>query len=95
MILLIAGMILASAAFVDGLSTVHFLRKGLDEQNPLFGKYPSKFRLFGEGAAIISVEIAAVALVGHYAHTVGMIGSAALLIQATMHAERAHYNFGL
>jgi hypothetical protein len=94
-ILAIVGTILAGAAFADGLSTVHFLKKGLDEQNPLFGKYPSKLRLFGEGAAIIAAEIAAVAFLQHISLIGGLFGLLVLLGQSALHVERAHHNFGL
>lgn len=93
--MIITAVILAGTAFADGLGTVHFLKKGLDEQNPLFGKYPSMFRLFGEGTALIALEIAAVALMAHASHTVGLFGQIGLLCQAAVHLDRAIYNFKL
>jgi hypothetical protein len=94
-ILAIAGSILAGAALADGLSTVHFLKMGLGERNPLFGEHPSKLRLFGEGAAIIVAEITVVALLGRYAPRVQVIGLALLLVQAAAHIKLAIHNFSL
>ena len=49
---------LVVCSFLDGWSTHLFLTLGnIYEANPLFGRYPSEWRLWIEGSAIIAAEI--------------------------------------
>lgn len=54
---LLAALFLVAAAIADGITTRLVIKAGGWETNPLFGKYPSALRTFGEGALIIGGEI--------------------------------------
>lgn len=79
---------------MDGLSTVKML-KTYWEINPLFGKHPSKDRVFLEGSALIAAEIAAAFAVSHFNFKAGEIFGLFLLIQSGIHIYFAVHNYSL
>jgi hypothetical protein len=95
MILQIASIALALAAFADGLSTVHFLRKSDTEQNFLFGPHPSTVRIFAEGAGLIGAEIITAFVIGHYSTDISYAIGCLLMVQAAAHVIFAVKNFKL
>lgn len=95
MFLQIASVVLAIAAFLDGLSTVSMLRNGSTEQNPLFGSRPSALRVFGEGAAIIGLEIFSGFILAHRFHPMRDAVFACMMTQAMIHVDRTIHNFRL
>lgn len=90
-----AAVLLALTALLDGISTVHFLRKGLAEQNPIFGPRPSYLKLFGLGSVIIAAEVGATFLLYKLAHAAGYVAAAGTLAQAAYHCICARRNFKL
>src|SRR5215472_13075281 len=91
--LVIAWIILGLAALLDGISTVYALGKGAEERNPLFGKHPSGFRVFGQGALTIGAEIGLTWLLYSYSSLWGNIAGVGLLIQSGFHFVLAYKNF--
>jgi len=95
MITSIVAAVLGASSFVDGLSTVHFLRKGKIELNPLLGKRPSTLRVFLEGGAIIAAEIGVMFYLSHLSHTAGYVIACALVAQSVSHVVLSIHNFKL
>ena len=93
MILEIVSVVLVASAFVDGLSTVHFLKKGYIENNPLFGQTPSKTRIFLEGGLIIAAEIGIGIGFNDISHWAGLAVAVGLLVQSAYHIKYAVGNF--
>lgn len=93
MFLLIASIVLAIAATLDGISTIYALGKGYEEKNPLFGKHPSGLRVFLQGTAIIAAEIGLSWLLHSYRPLLGDIAGAGMLLQSGFHFFFGFRNF--
>jgi hypothetical protein len=94
--LLASSIAVAIAALIDGISTVRFLRSpDYEETNPLFGKRPSAARVYGEGAAIIAIELAVAFSMNHVSENFGYLLGGGLLYQAYTHIRDARRNFKL
>ena len=91
--LVIASIILAVAATIDGLSTIYALGKGGEERNPLFGKHPSGLRVFLQGTAIIGAEIGVSWLLHSYKPVAGTIAGAFMLLQSVVHFVLGYKNY--
>ena len=85
-LLILACVVLAVCAFLDGWSTYQFLhRTANSEGDPLFGAHPSDLRLWLEGSAIIAAEMALAWWASSKREWLGWGFAAAFLAQATVH----------
>lgn len=95
-LLLIASFALPIGAFLDGLSTVHFLKNpALHETNPLFGKRPSTVRIFLEGCLLIAGELVFMWYISHVSHSAGSFAGICLLAQTVVHILNTFHNYKL
>jgi hypothetical protein len=91
--LILACLALCVCSFLDGWSTIQFLHHSYTpEANPLFGKYPSDFRVWGEGAAIIATEILLAWWTSTKRRWLGWAFVAIFLIQAVIHLTLYFHN---
>jgi hypothetical protein len=91
--LVVASIVLAVAATIDGLSTIYALAKGAEERNPLFGKRPSGLRVFLQGTAIIGAEVGVSWLLHSYKPVAGTVAGALMLLQSLIHFVLGYKNY--
>lgn len=82
-LLIATAVALCVCSFLDGWSTVQFLTLTHNKEgNPLFGPYPSTFQVWGEGTAIIALELAFGWWAASKRRWAGWLVAAGFLIQA-------------
>ena len=91
--LLVASIAVLAGAIFDGISTVHALNNGGEEQNPIFGKHPSTPRIFIQGGLIIGGEIGVSWLLYTINPVAGVIAGVVISIQFVIHIVFGIKNF--
>src|SRR5260370_18977082 len=94
--LLAASIAVSAAALFDGMSTVRFLHDPrYEEANPAFGKHPTAARVYGEGSAIIAIELLVAWWLQHLWGPIGYGIGAGFLYHAYIHVRNAPANYKL
>jgi hypothetical protein len=94
--LLAASIAVSIAALLDGISTVRFLHDPrYEEGNAIFGRRPSAARVYGEGSAVIAIELIVAWWLQHLWWPMGYGIGAGFLYQAYIHVRNARANHKL